>query len=401
MVHRFGPSDNGLAPEIDTGPHVKPAAAPQRRAWGFRPIDSRQLADDTPAPRWLVSRLVVAGMPLVIGGPSKSLKTSVAIDLAVSLATATSFLGRFAVYEPARVAVLSGESGRWAIMETARRVCRERGLELGDLGDRALWQFDLPKLNDPADVDALAEGLAESGASVVLVDPLYLSLMPGERDGTASNLYAVGPLLLSVAAACIGVGVTPMLLHHSTKPSGRTGEPLELADLAFSGIAEFSRQWLLLNRREPFTPDEPHRLWLAAGGSCDQGGLWGLDVDVGQLGEDFTGRRWLPTLTPAGQALRERKDEAAREKDRRACAAMEKDEAAMLAALAAVDPKGKGAGLRKVREAARLSGERASGAATRLELQGRVKLYSTKAKVGNGARRGVQMIKLVSREGGE
>src|SRR6516164_11082089 len=60
---------------------------------------------------WLVEQILVGGQPGVIGGPKKGMKTSIALDLAVSLASGTPFLGVFAVPMRMRVGVISGESG--------------------------------------------------------------------------------------------------------------------------------------------------------------------------------------------------------------------------------------------------------------------------------------------------
>src|SRR5436190_1675274 len=82
------------------------------------------MAATPPALRWDVEGVMVRGQPMVIGGPPKSLKTSLALDLAISLATATPFLGHFPVPKQRRVAVFSGESGRATVYETVRRVLR-------------------------------------------------------------------------------------------------------------------------------------------------------------------------------------------------------------------------------------------------------------------------------------
>jgi hypothetical protein len=42
---------------------------------------------------YLIDRVLVSGQPCIIGGAKKSLKTSILIDLAISLATGHKFLG--------------------------------------------------------------------------------------------------------------------------------------------------------------------------------------------------------------------------------------------------------------------------------------------------------------------
>ncbi|HEX4588441.1 MAG TPA: AAA family ATPase, partial [Gemmataceae bacterium] len=299
-----GPHTAG--PHSDSSPGSASNARPQ--GYQFDPVSSADFAAAIYDLRWLVDLVLVVGMPAVIGGPKKSLKTSLLIDLAVSLGTGTPFLGKYRVPERVPVAVVSGESGQATIKETALRVCVAKGIRLQDTS--IYWDFTLPQLASPADLAALTEGLKARGIQVVIIDPLYLCLFSGAGATglSATNLYQVGPLLRAVCDACLSAGATPILVHHTRKSSGggRDGKwaPLDLDDLAFSGIAEFARQWIILSRREAYDPNTGvHELWLSVGGSAGQGGLWALDVDEGVMAADFRGRRWKVSVTTASEAI--------------------------------------------------------------------------------------------------
>src|SRR5205814_2376923 len=111
---------------------------------------------------------------------------------------------------------------------------------------------------------------------------------------------------LAISRACLDVGCTPILAHHAKKNAAVDGEPMGLEDLAYSGVAEFARQWVLLNPRQKYDPETgTHRLWMTFGGSMGHSGVFGLDVVEGVLGDDFGGRKWDVTVLPSGD-LRER-----------------------------------------------------------------------------------------------
>jgi replicative DNA helicase len=272
---------------------ARPARSlPTNRGFLFHPRDSATFAKEPHQLKWLVPQVLVAGQPAVVGGPKKAMKTSVVLDLAISLGSATPFLGRFPVPQKARVAVLSGESGAATLQETAHRICKAKGISLE--GCDVLWQPDgLPRLSDPGDREELRRGLAEAGVEVVVIDPLYLCLLGGGERAAASNLYEVGPLLLRASDACLDAGATPVLVHHAIKAAPRKaggGDPLDLEDLAFAGVGEFARQWLLLSRSSPYRPGTgSHGLTLAVGGSAGHSAVYSVTIEEG-AGAD--GRRW-------------------------------------------------------------------------------------------------------------
>ena len=158
----------------------------------------------------------------------------------------------------------------------------------------------------------LAGLIREKGAGVAIIDPLYLCLASGGSNGRPvdmKNLFEVGPLLLAVAKTCLDAGATPILIHHNKLTGGNDNGKPELGDLAFAGIQEFARQWILLGRRGRFVPGSGvHELWLTVGGSIGHSGEWAVDVREGTMDRDFSGRIWEVTVKSAGDAIAEERN---------------------------------------------------------------------------------------------
>jgi hypothetical protein len=253
---------------------------------------------------WAVGRILVMREPAVIGGPQKSLKTSIAMDLALSLASGKDFLGYFRVHSKRRTAFISGESGEATLQDLCRRVLLCKGIDGGayeELEEQLYFDFTLPKVSSPSDLSELTRGLRDAGVQVLVLDPLYLCLLAGNTRANAANLFDMGPLLQEVTRACLDAGATPILIAHSRKDQSNRGGPMDLEHIAFSGTQQFARQWFLVNPRARFDPDTgTHRLHFSVGGSAGQGGYWHLDVVEARLNEDSDGGRvWKPALRPA------------------------------------------------------------------------------------------------------
>jgi replicative DNA helicase len=384
-------------------PEPEPEGTPEPRPDPFRleVIDSATFARTEYKLDWDCRGLLVRLQPAVLGGPKKALKTSLLIDLAVSLGTGTAFLDHFACPCPRRVLFLSGESGEATLKETALRGCAAKGIDLADAG--VSWCFRLPHLADPGHLGVLLQTIRQHRAEVLLLDPLYLSLLAGMggQGPQASNLYQMGPLLMTVARTCIAAGCTPVLAHHFKITRAEPDKEPQLEDLSHAGIQEFARQWVLLGRREKYQPGTGrHQLWLSVGGSAGQSGLWALDIDEGAIDEDFRGRRWDVTLKTASEfreSFRTQKDaDKAEAKVRK----NNDDDRKVLTALDRLDPNRQGAGCNQIRVEADIPKERMQRSVRRLREEGILEPVEVTATAGNGAKLEAEGVRRCAEEEG-
>jgi len=253
-------------------------------------------------PDYLVDGLLVAGQPCIVAGPQKSLKTSILLDLGISLATGGYFLGKFKAARPVGVVIMTGESGLATIKETILRISKAAGVNPRAL-DKLIISDRLPRIEDPKHLRALASFLGEHKPVVSVFDPAYMAL-----DGTdPGNLFRQGKALRGITEVCAAHGIAPILAHHTRKNVAEPHALPVMESIAWSGFAEWARQWLLIGRREPYLPGSgEHRLWLVAGGSAGHSGAWGLDVSEGSR-EDEGGRIWQTTVQPADEIQDQRR----------------------------------------------------------------------------------------------
>jgi hypothetical protein len=322
----------------------------------YRRITFAELAAGNYELDYHVADVLPVGQPTILAAPRKGMKTSVALDMAISLATGGKWLGYFPVTKPGRVAFMSGESGEATLQETASRICRAAGRKLANLTGGFISP-DLPDLQNDSDLDELERFLKHDETTVAFFDCAYL-MMDGDEAG---NLFKQGRLLRGLARVCQRCGVTPVLLHHmrrNGRASANGGAP-SLDDLSWSGFAEFARSWILIDRIEEFDPERGlHQLDMSIGGSAGHCSRHALKIEEGHKSDDG-GRRWDVTISRPQDAERdaqERKAEA-RQQSLRA-----KLEATMkrMANAAAKFPSGETA--KVIREHAGVSGTLASQA---------------------------------------
>lgn len=103
------------------------------------------------------------------------MKTSITVDLGVSLATGGHFLGVFKVETAVPVGIMSAESGMGTLQATARAVAREAGYQLRDI-ERLIWCATVPRIGDAARMANLQRSLDKLADGVLVIDPTYLAL---------------------------------------------------------------------------------------------------------------------------------------------------------------------------------------------------------------------------------
>ncbi len=156
-------------------------------------VPSSELATSNYTLDYFVEGVLTCGQPCVIGGASKSLKTSIAIDLAISLDSGKEFLNQYPVSKRAKVGVISGESGKASIQNTAQRVAECKQLELSELSIE--WAFDIPQISDPSHLRELKRFIQKHDIEVPFLDPVYLALLNRDTAGNATNVFMMGAIL--------------------------------------------------------------------------------------------------------------------------------------------------------------------------------------------------------------
>jgi hypothetical protein len=165
---------------------------------------------DTPR-RWLVEHLWGASAVGVIGGAPKCSKTWLGLDLALSVATGTAGLGRYAVAEPGPVLVYLAEDALPVVRERVAGMARQRGLELARVELHVITAPTL-RLDRELDRGQLLEAAQRLRPRLLLLDPLVR--LHGLDENNASE---VAGLLAYLRQLQRQLDLSVMLVHHTRK----------------------------------------------------------------------------------------------------------------------------------------------------------------------------------------
>jgi hypothetical protein len=269
---------------------------------GVKPsISNAELRRSTARNEYIVENVLVRNQPALIGGATKTMKTTTGIDLAISLATGKPFLGVHKVNSVERVLFFTAEIGESTARETEARISKAKEVYKDLDNDCINWQVWVPNIPDIEQLAIVEHEIKRTKPTIVFFDPLYLML-----DGNTAMSYSEnGKQLRTASQICLNLGATPAFIDHAKRSSENVKQysPLELEDISGAGKAEFFRQWILISRRRPWEPGQPHELWMSIGGSAGHASILGVSID--ESVDEATGERGYKVSTESGRETRD------------------------------------------------------------------------------------------------
>jgi hypothetical protein len=180
-----------------------------------------EVPSDLGRPRWLIESLwAVAGVG-ILGGQPKSGKTWLALDIALSVSSATPCLDTFPVVHPGPVLLFLAEDSAECVHDRVCGLCQHRGIDMAAL-DLFLLTTPVLRLDLPSDYESLV-------ATVDRLRPRLLVLDPFVRVQTIDENSAseVSRLLADLTALKRTFDLAILLVHHTRKNgAGHPGQSL-------------------------------------------------------------------------------------------------------------------------------------------------------------------------------
>jgi len=198
------------------------------------------------APKWMVKDIWTAQSHGIIGGEPKTSKTTLALALALAVASGKPFLGQYPVATQGPVLFVQEENAPWMMQDRLRKLAAYSGLitdrdaqtrsarrdDLARKG-RLVVSLDFPEelplrflnnygfdLDEEDHRDMLEAEVAAVRPALVVLDPLYLLLGGADLD-KASSLRPFLKWLLHLRYA---YGTAIAVVHHFRKASGQPGQ---------------------------------------------------------------------------------------------------------------------------------------------------------------------------------
>lgn len=195
-----------------------------RRFWPIVSTDLEHIPEGAPV---LVEDLLSVGDKGIIAGASKSHKSWLALNLALSVATGGEWLGRRC--RKGRVLYLNMEIRPDKILKRIKHVADAKGVNYAALD--GLKRIDMRGYYDGIEVlaEIIREQVGEGEYSMIVLDPLYKAF-----NGDENSAYEVGMFTKAVDTICEDTGAAFVYVHHHSK--GAKGEVASIDRASGSGV---------------------------------------------------------------------------------------------------------------------------------------------------------------------
>jgi len=170
-----------------------------------------EIETEEDAQRWLVEELWGARSVGVIGGAPKCSKTWLGLDIALSVATGTLCLDKYAVPEPGPVLVYLAEDALATVRERVAGMARHRHVDLGRIEIHVITATALRLDRDP-DRMRLLEATRRLRPRLLLLDPLVR--LHGIDENNAGEVAALLAYFRSLQRL---LDLSVILVHHTRK----------------------------------------------------------------------------------------------------------------------------------------------------------------------------------------
>src|SRR5208282_1536806 len=212
-----------------------------------------EISRDESLHRWLVEGLWGASSVGVIGGAPKCAKTWLGLDMALSVATGTACLGKYAVPVAGPVLVYLAEDALPVVRERIAGMARHRGLEFSKVEIHVITAPVLRLDRDP-DRMRLLETTRQLRPRLLLLDPLVR--LHGIDENNAGEVAALLAYFRSLQRQ---LDLSVLLVHH-TRKNAAAGAAAGLGLRGSSDIHAFGDSNLYLRRaKEHLVLSTEHR----------------------------------------------------------------------------------------------------------------------------------------------
>jgi hypothetical protein len=202
---------------LDLHVGVEDTADPSLAAAILPVAHASELESGNGTARWLIERLWTAGGVGILAGQPKSLKTYVALEMAVSVASGSPCLGTFPVSAQGPALVYAAEDSPSNLRSRLAALAAQRNLGLEDLDLRVITA-DFIRLDHPQDQERLRETVLLYRPALLVLDPLVrLHSQDENQSGPMASLLGYLRQLQR------STGTAVLVVHHVRKSVSTAG----------------------------------------------------------------------------------------------------------------------------------------------------------------------------------